>query len=164
MCSWSVNALFRCSAAGDLNLHKFLKWPHSQRDGRTKYVVQVLMSITYNYIRNTCLHMVLRLGCSSLFFGQSWCNSVNCPTVICSPSTLFFAWRDTTSETLNPGPSFTFIAFVVTFTFLAAPTTWLLLCGVGDSGSLKGYTRQHTVATYILSSTFSSVIELQLNC
>ena len=68
--------------------------------------------------------------------------------------------RGTTSETLNPGPSFTFIAFVVTFTFFAAPTTLLLLCGVGDWGSLKGYTRQHTVATYILSSAFSGVVEL----
>ena len=36
----------------------------------------------------------------------------------------------------------------------------LLLCGVGDWGSLKGYTRQHTVATYILSSAFSGVVEL----
>ena len=121
---------------------------------------KVLIASTYNYIRNTCLRLVLRLGCSSLFFGQSWCNSVNCTTVICSPSTLFFCLRGTTSETLNPGPSFTFIAFVVTFTFFAAPTTLLLLCGVGDWGSLKGYTRQHTVATYILSSAFSGVVEL----
>src|SRR4051812_32084783 len=52
-----------------------------------------------------------------------------------------------------------FIAFVVTFTF-SDPTTLLLLCGVGDWGSLKGYTRQHTVATYILSSAFSGVVEL----
>src|SRR4051812_34610105 len=36
----------------------------------------------------------------------------------------------------------------------------LLLCGVGDLGSLKGYTCQHTVATYILSSAFSCVVEL----
>src|SRR4051812_27015893 len=52
-----------------------------------------------------------------------------------------------------------FIAFVVTFTF-SDPTTLLLLCRVGDWGSLKGYTRQHTVATYILSSAFSGVVEL----
>src|SRR3954464_7733530 len=82
------------------------------------------------------------------------------PTIICSPNTLFFCLRGTTSETLNPGPSFTFIAFVVNFTFFAPPTTLLLLCGVGDWGSLKGYTRQHTVATYILSSAFSGVVEL----
>src|SRR4051812_41849456 len=62
---------------------------------------------------------------------------------------------------MNPGPSFTFIALAVTFTFFAAPTTWLLLCGVGDWGSLKGYTHQHTVATYILSSAFSGVVELK---
>src|SRR3954466_1250976 len=60
----------------------------------------------------------------SLFFGKSWCDYVNFPTVICSPSTLFFCLRGTTSETLNPGPSFTFFAFVVTFTFLLL----LLLC------------------------------------
>src|ERR1041384_1023786 len=101
-----------------------------------KMLCKVLIASTYNYIRNTCL------------------------TVICSPSTLFFCLRGTTSETLNPGPSFTFIVFLVTFTFFAAPTTLLLLCGVGDWGSLKGYTRQHTVATYILSNAFTSVVEL----
>ena len=66
-----------------------------------------------------------------------------------------YVWdvSDTTSETLNLGPSFIFIAFVVTIALFAA-TPLLLLCGIGDWGSLKGYTRQHTVATYILSSAF----------
>ena len=61
---------------------------------------------------------------------------------------------------MNPGPSFIIIAFVVTIALIIAATTLLLLCGVGDWGSLKGYTRQHTVATYILSSAFSGVVEL----
>ena len=34
---------------------------------------------------------------------------VNCPTVICSPSTGSIAWRVTSSETTNPGPSFTIV-------------------------------------------------------
>ena len=45
-------------------------------------------------------------------------------------------------KTLNPGPSFISIAFVVTFALITAATTLLLLCGVGDWGSLKDYTRQ----------------------
>ena len=73
-----------------------------------------------------------------------------------SPNTSYFAWRDTTSELLNTGPSFIFIAFVVTIALITVVTTlWF-----GDWGSLKGYTRQHTVATYILSSAFSGVVEL----
>src|ERR1043165_7548142 len=34
-----------------------------------KMLCKVLIASTYNYIRNTCLRLVLRLGCSSLFFG-----------------------------------------------------------------------------------------------
>src|SRR4051812_14253680 len=54
-----------------------------------------------------------------------------------------------------------FNAFFVTFSLITAATTLLLLCGVEDWGSLQGYTRQHTVATYILSSAFSGVVELK---
>ena len=39
------------------------------------------------------------------------------------------------------------MAFVVTIALFAA-ATWLLLCGVGDWGSLKGYTRQHAIKLF----------------
>ena len=85
---------------------------------------------------------------------MQFCQLLNCN--LFTQHLVLFAWRDTTSETLNPGPSFIFIAFVVTIALFAV-ATWLLLCGVGDWGSLKGYTRQHTVAT---SSAFLGVVEL----
>ena len=40
-------------------------------------------------------------------------NLVNCPIVICSPNTGSIAWRVTSSETTNPGPSFTMVAIGV---------------------------------------------------
>src|SRR3954471_17364085 len=46
-----------------------------------KMLCKVLIASTYNYIRNTCLHLVLILGCSSLFqwleFVQ-FCQLPNC--------------------------------------------------------------------------------------
>ena len=78
---------------------------------------------------------------------------------------VLFAWRVTTSETLNPGPSFIFIAFVVTIA-LSAATTLLLLCLVGDWGSLNRLhpsTQDYFLVPLllnILSSAFSGVVEL----
>ena len=97
---------------------------------------------------------------------QSQYNSVNCPTVICSPNTCSFAWRVTTSETLNPSPSFIIIAFVVTIALITAATTLLLLCGGGDWGSLKRLhpsTHHYFLSPLLLlylSSAFSGVVEL----
>ena len=39
---------------------------------------------------------------------------VNCPTIICSPNTGSITWRVTSSETTNPGPSFTIVATIST--------------------------------------------------
>ena len=84
---------------------------------------------------------------------------------MCAPNTCSFAWRVTTSETLNPGPSFIFIAFVVTFALFAA-TPLLLLCGVGDWGSLKRLhpsTQKYFLSPLLLiflSSALSGVVEL----
>src|ERR1044072_5477726 len=45
-----------------------------------KMLCKVLIASTYNYIRNTCLRLVLRLGCSSLFWLElvQFCQLPNC--------------------------------------------------------------------------------------
>jgi hypothetical protein len=62
--------------------------------------------------------------------------SVNCPTIICSPSMLFILWRDTSSELWTPGPFFyihiTVYYLLALFTFLQTTifyhTIRLILC------------------------------------
>ena len=55
MCSWSVNALLRCSIKRSTLIASSSLEAPLQRAGKTKDVVQVLIASTYAYIWNTCL-------------------------------------------------------------------------------------------------------------
>ena len=160
MCSQSVNALFRCvfDMSTLISISSLIGPAENGMVGQKMLCKFLWQARTTIYGIHAYVWFIDQDALVWSFQSQS--NFVNCPTVIRSPNTCSFAWRVTTSETLNPGPSFIFIAFVVTFALITAATTLLLLCGVGDWGSLKGYTRQHTVATYILSSAFLGVVEL----
>ena len=61
--------------------------------------VHMLWRNAYN-VRPRELYLVI-----IVFFIRLW--FVNCPAVICSPSMFIVLWRDTTSETMAPGPIFT---------------------------------------------------------
>ena len=50
MCSWSVNALLRCSIERNTLIASSSLEALQQRAGRTKDVVQVLLVSTYDYI------------------------------------------------------------------------------------------------------------------
>src|SRR4051812_45230433 len=72
MCSWSVNALLRCSIKRrTLIVSSSLEAPLS-RAGWTEDVVQVLISSTYDYIWSTCLGLLV-LGSLLLFI----CNALD---------------------------------------------------------------------------------------
>ena len=134
MCSQSVNALFRCIFdRSPLISISSLIGPAANGIVGQKMLCKFLWQARTTIYRIHAYVWFLDQDALVCSF-QSQCNSVNCPTVICSPNTCSFAWRVTTSETLIPGPSFIFIASVVTIT---AATTLLLFCGVGDWGSLK---------------------------
>ena len=55
MCSRSVNALLRCSIKRSTLIASSSLEAPLQRAGRTKYVVQVLIASTHDYIWSTCL-------------------------------------------------------------------------------------------------------------
>ena len=56
-------------------------WPRSQRDGRTKDVVQVLIASTYNYLRDTCLIFDICLDDHyfSVCLAPSWNHDISHP-------------------------------------------------------------------------------------
>ena len=83
MCSWSVNALLRCSIERNtLIASSYLEAPQ-QRASRTKDVVQVLLVSTYDYI-GTHAYGYLVLGCFYLIYLQ-------CPCLMCIMNSLIHA-------------------------------------------------------------------------
>ena len=88
----SVNALLRCSIKRSTLITSSFPWgPATNGLVGQKMLYKFLIASTYDYIWKTCLRMINRLDVLSYYYF----NSINFPTIICSPNTCY--WRVTTS-------------------------------------------------------------------